>query len=193
MVSWKSIRSVRNNITATQRMQMSKIMHGWLPVMHMQVHTSRKPNCPGCPCADETIDHMFRCQNKQLSTKRDALDNSLSRKGMKLGVPRAIMEALSKLIYDYTNAKTPSIPAHQGIATAVRAQIRIGLHLLPQGFIATEWIQVIEDFSIGRPERKVASILKTLWLDFTDQLWRNRNAIAHAKENLNSLAEAQEH
>ena len=110
---------------------------------------------------------------------------------MKLGVPRAIMEALSKLIYDYTNAKTPSIPAHQGIATAVRAQIRIGLHLLPQGFIATEWIQVIEDFSIGRPERKVASILKTLWLDFTDQLWRNRNAIAHAKENLNSLAEAQ--
>ena len=30
-----------------------------------------------------------------------------------------------------------------------------------------------------------------LWLDFTDQLWRNRNEVAHATENLNSLAEAQ--
>ena len=92
-------------------------------------------------------------------------------KGMKLGIPRAIMEALSKMIYEYTNAKTPSIPVHEGIATAVNAQLKIGINLLPRGFIAKEWIQVIEDFSIERPERKVTAILKMLWLDFTDQLW----------------------
>lgn len=34
-VLWSIIRSVRMNITATQRMQVSKIMHSWLPVHHM--------------------------------------------------------------------------------------------------------------------------------------------------------------
>ena len=61
-VYWKSIGQVRRQMTKTKFMQTSKIMHGWLPTMHMRQHITGISQCPGCACQDETIDHMVACE-----------------------------------------------------------------------------------------------------------------------------------
>ncbi len=73
LVDWDLIQAVRTKMGHTQRMQTSKIMLGWLPVMHMQAHITGQAQCPGCVCPDETMDHIFRCTNRVLGKKREEL------------------------------------------------------------------------------------------------------------------------
>ena len=190
-VSWTTIKSVRKRLTATQRMQTSKIMHCWLPTKHMESHKTGTSQCPGCRCTDETMDHMFKCSNKTIATKRDKLLVDLRTKGLKIGIPRPIMEAISMLLYDYVNGNQAHTPQQPDIARATKAQLDIGISLLPRGFLAEEWIVVLETFSVEKPERKLARLLKAIWVDFTDKLWQNRNEIAHKKDNQSSLTETQ--
>ena len=48
---------------------------------------------------------------------------------------------------------------------------------------------MLEEFSMDNLERKVSAILKTIWVDFVDQLWRCRNDIAHLKLSLHKQQE----
>ena len=55
--------------------------------------------------------------------------------------------------------------------------------------MAHEWTTVLETFSVERAEGKMAKVLHALWLEFTDQIWRTRNDIAHKKKSLTRQAE----
>lgn len=189
IVDWDLIRATRTKLGHTQRMQTSKIMHGWLPVMHMQAHITGRARCPGCVCPDETLDHLFHCSNRILANKRDELLKTLRRKFLAAGIPWAIAEALFDLLSAYLTNTTPVVPSHPEIARAVAAQIRIGVEFLPRGFLAREWTTLLESFLVDRAEGKMRKVLSTLWLDFTDQLWRARNDVAHKKESFARQAE----
>lgn len=95
------------------------------------------------------------------------------------------MEAVTRILYEYTNALPTTIPDHPQIAAAVRAQQEIGVHLLPRGFLARSWTDVLEDFSVEHPDRKISGLLKAIWSEFTDQVWQCRNELAHRKDNRN--------
>lgn len=97
-VNWGAIRTVRARLPPMQQMQTSKIMHDWLPVMHMQAHITNNSQYPGCLCSDETLTHLFQCPNRNLTLIRDSLLVGLRTKGMKLGVPRVIMETITALL-----------------------------------------------------------------------------------------------
>ena len=189
IVDWDLIRAVRTKMGHTQRMQTSKIMHGWLPVMHMQAHITGRTQCPGCLCPDETTDHIFHCTNRVLVHKREELLLNLRKKWLAAGIPRVITDALYNLLFAYLKRKAPPSHPHPEIARAIAAQIRIGIELIPRGFLAQEWTTLLESFSIGRTEGKMMKVLNSLWLDFTDQVWRARNDIAHKKESLSRQAE----
>ena len=182
-VLWSIIRSVRKNITATEQMKTSKIMHGWLPVNHMQGHATGITQCPCCPHQDETMEHMFRCTNQRLMMKKDELINGIRKKGMAKGIPRAIMETVCRSLYDFVHSKTPTVPEHPTLAAAVESQITIGLRLLPRGILSEKWLTALQEFGVEYPERKVAGLLRLIWFDFTDEIWRNRNEIANEREN----------
>ena len=189
LVNWAAIRTVRSNLTKTQYMQSSKTMHGWLPVMHMQAHTTGCAQCPCCFCTDETLDHMYKCTNAEARKRREEVLVAFRAKGIARGIPRVVMETITKILYEYTNGLAPTTPAHPGLANAVEAQRNIGIHLLPRGFIATKWTDVLEEFSIDNPDRKISCLLRMVWLDFTEQLWKCRNTVAHKHKNLNQQAE----
>ena len=70
MVSWESIGTVRGNMGNTKKMQTCKIMHGWLPIMHMRQWITGVSQCPGCSCQDETMEHLFRCPHPTMKTTR---------------------------------------------------------------------------------------------------------------------------
>lgn len=74
LVNWDSIGTVRRQLTDTKKMQTSKIMHGWLPIMHMRHFVTVISQCPGCGCTDETMEHLFQCPHEKMQqTRRDAL------------------------------------------------------------------------------------------------------------------------
>ena len=181
---WNAVKSARKSLTQTQLMQTSKIIHGWLPVMHMREHITGSSQCPVCNCVDETFDHLFQCTHKKLQLKRKELLLAVRQTLLKLGFPRVVMEALCRLLLDHMAGAAPTIPDHEGIATAVTSQIQIGLHLLPRGIILVQWKRLLHDFSVEHPNRAIAGLLKTMWNDFVDKIWRCRNEIAHRKENL---------
>jgi hypothetical protein len=105
------------------------------------------------------------------------------------GIPRVITDALYGLVFAYVMSTEPPTHSHPGIAQAIAAQIRIGIELIPRGFLAQEWTTLLETFSVERADGKMMKVLSTLWLDFTDQIWRARNDIAHKKESLSRQAE----
>ena len=176
-------------MTPTQQMQTSKIMHGWLPVRHMQAHITGSTQCPGCHCPDETFEHLFRCKNKKLHKTRIELVGALRTKLLCTGIPWIMVEAIYNMLTEYMNGQKINIPEHQSIAVAMRSQIRVGVHLFPRGFLTVAWVQALEDLSIPHPERKAAILLKSLWMELVDKLWRCRNNIAHDKQNLTRKAD----
>lgn len=179
-VRWKSIHSVRKNMNHYHRRQTSKIMHGWLPVMHRQGIITGSTQCPACSCPDETMEHLFKCKNKALMEKKDTLIVEFRTSGISAGIPRAIMEAFSGLLYAFIHGTEVHLPEHPGIAAAVEAQLEIGLRLLPRGYIATTWLEILEEFGTQNPDSRLSGLLKRLWMDFTNQIWKNRNEIMHS-------------
>ena len=139
--------------------------------MHMQGHETGNSHCPSCPCHDESMDHIFQCPHRGLMMKKDDLINLVRSKGIQSGIPRAIMEAICHLLYNFVHGITPTVPEHPSIA-AVHSQIRIGICLFPRGFFSVPWIATLRD-------QKISKLLKLFWLEFTNKLWRNRNKIAH--------------
>ena len=190
LIDWDAVRSVRRRLTQTQRMQTAKLMHDWAPVMHMLAHETGNSQCPGCPHPDETLDHLFRCTNPRQVEQRRTLLLSLRKAGLAKGWPRAILEALLQLLQDFVDGEQPSLPSHPQIRVAVESQIRIGIHLIPRGFLSTEWTSALESFQVCRPRTKITSLLRFLLLDYTDALWRSRNDILHHQENATQQATA---
>jgi hypothetical protein len=157
--------------------------------MHMQAHITGIQQCPCCTCPDETMDHLISCQHKGLTTKRELLLKKFRRKGLELGIPRAVIEAMSDLLHAHSHGETARLPENPSIAMAVSLQRQIGTHLFFRGFWAKEWKSTLDDFSVQHPDRKLTALLKALWIDYTDQLWRNRNDVTHQRQNNAQQAE----
>ena len=115
-VYWKAVRTVRSACTTTQQRQTSKIMHGWLPIGHMHGHATGNTQCPGCPCPDETMDHLFGCPHTELMAKKDDLITSIRTKGISSGIPRVIMETICRLLYNLIHGNNWAIPEHPSLA-----------------------------------------------------------------------------
>ena len=188
-VSWRSVLSARNKCTATQLMQTTKIMHGWLPVMHMQAHISGTAQCPSCPYPDETLDHLFHCPHPLLQCKRELILEQLRKKGLKLRVPYPIVSTWCSILASYfDDTPLPEFEPHE-IRNAVLSQQVIGLQFFPRGFLSTEWIHAMEALGCVDPHRKLASLTFFLWIEVTDALWRVWNGIVHKSQNLNDMAQ----
>ena len=188
-VSWQSVRSARNKCTATQLMQTTKIMHGWLPVMHMQAHISGTAQCPSCPYPDETLDHLFHCPHPLLQCKRELILEQLRKKGLKLRVPYPIVSAWCSILTSYFDSTPlPDFDSRE-IRRAAFSQQVIGLQFFPRGFLSTEWIPAMEALGCEDPHRKLASLTFFLWVEVTDALWRVWNGIVHKSLNLNDMAQ----
>jgi hypothetical protein len=123
--------------------------------------------------------------------KRKELLLNFRKKTLSVGIPRAVAEALYDLLLAYIQGTDPPTHSHPGITRAMEAQIRIGIEFIPRGFLAREWTTVLEEFSVERADGKMGKVLSALWVDFTDQIWRTRNSIAHDKESLSRQAESE--
>lgn len=187
-IDWPMIGTAWKKCTKTQLMQTSKIIHDWLPVMHMQGHMTGNKQCPACTHNDETLNHLFQCTHPSLvRTRTDTLATARMR-GQKLGINATVLTALCDLLQEYFTGKTYE-PTQDIVGEAVAAQRAIGLQYLPRGIFAIQWRHALESRSCDHADRKLASFIYMMWTEIVDKIWRARNEIVHHGNNLNRQAD----
>lgn len=189
-IDWKLVMTARKKCSKTQMMQTSKIMHDWLPVMHMLGHITGLKQCPACAHQDETLAHMFHCPHPALVRKRMDTLTLARKKGHKLGLPSLAVTSICGLLNEcFTGQEYVPIARNQHMDTAILAQRQIGLNFLPRGFLAVHWQQAIETLRCENGDRKLAHFLFFLWTEVTLKIWDARNDIVHHGNNLTRQAD----
>ena len=127
LVHWEAIWTVRRKLPDTKKMQTSKIMHGWLPVGHMRQHITGISQCPGCPCGDETIRHVFQCPNERMNATRKKVLATMLKEGIKQKIKRPVMEAICHLIHSESKEVTNLMRDHHSpaIKEAIEQQMKL--------------------------------------------------------------------
>lgn len=188
-VDWQLVQGARRKCNCTKMMQTSKIMHDWLPVMHMQGHITGLQQCPGCKHTDETLDHLFHCRHPTLIKTRTKIFKTTSTKCTQLKLPRIFIQGLCGVIRAYFDKTDYTHNDNIHIAAAVHAQKRIGFQYLLRGFIVSKWQQALEALHCEYVDRKLTNLLYFIWFEITHVLWRARNDIVHHGSNLNRQAD----
>ena len=181
-VYWESVRSTRKKMTWSQQRQTGKLMHDWLPTMHMLSHITRNKQCPGCNCADETLTHVFRCPNKLMKKMRREKIDQMRKKGIKEGVPRNIINAYCDVLHvAMTPHATPLNIAEYStpVQDAIAQQQAIGLNMMIRGFLANGWMAALVDSGTPYPERRMKTLQLLTWDDLAFPMWLQRNDILH--------------
>ena len=187
-IAWKTIGAARWRCTPTQPMRTSKIMHGWLPVKHMLSHIQGSSACPLCAHSDETLDHIFHCPHPVLAAQREILLEELQKKGLSIGIPRAVMDVFTGFLLAYIMGVTPTPPSNPILFDLYTAQQRIGFQMLPRGFLSISWINTMAVLGCANPYRKLSALIYQIWTIFTDSIWKERNRLTHDSHNYNDHA-----
>ncbi|KAL7544882.1 hypothetical protein ACHAWF_012866, partial [Thalassiosira exigua] len=190
-IHWDSIGRVRTKMNVKWRRQTSKIMHGWLPTMHMRHHVTGTNQCPGCTCRDETIDHMLRCPHPLMKRKREEVVEHLRKKGLKSRVPKRIVTSACDVITKYFRGEDDYVlPKYdQEIKAAIWRQEQLGMKFFLRGFVVREWEDAIASTGSKRPQRKLDRLLSLIWTEVTEPLWLQRCEILHNTQNRYKMVE----
>ena len=163
-------------------MHMSKIMHGWLPVMHMHGHSTGVTQCPGCPNANETLDHLLQCPHLLLVEARKEGIHTIFNKGKELHLPHRFLISFIHYICLAINGTRPR-PLEQSSSAAYKTQNRIGPLMLLRGFLSQEWVHLLVELGVDNAKRKATLLLRQLWESMVTAVWKIRNRILHDNSN----------
>ena len=182
-IHWKVIMAARSRHTPASQIRISKILHGWLPVMHMHGHSTGSTQCPGCDHDDETFEHMLRCPHPDMRARRAVIEGNLQTTGRRLGAPKIFITAFGRYLSGALQGQqevTPPTPLSQRIYTA---QNQIGSHMFIRGFLTIHWMEALQHLRIQHPIRLMTKLTRFLWDDVITPLWTTRNNILHNQEN----------
>jgi hypothetical protein len=188
MIHWEVTRIARRRGSHTDFMRLSKLMHGWLPVMHMHGHTTGVTVCPGCGDPCETVDHMILCPNPRMRQAREDAYLIFQAKCRRMDLPMDFFTDITS----YVKAVLwgiPSLVASSGILSLTfRQQDAIGPGMLLRGYLAKGWAVALIRLNTHLPHQTLAKILRFVWDDIVAHIWTTRNDILHRNTNhLNSL------
>ncbi|KAL9183004.1 LOW QUALITY PROTEIN: hypothetical protein ACHAXT_004791 [Thalassiosira profunda] len=175
---------VRRRMTHTRQRQTSKIMHGWLPTMHMRRHITGISQCPGCSHADETIEHLLRCPHPLMARKRKEVLLQLQKKGLEARIPRMIVRALCDVTRKYFDSDDDFHVSHMTeIREAIRQQEALGMRYMLRGFLVKGWEAAIAATGANHPDRLADAMQQLIGDEIIDPMWATRNDILHRQQN----------
>lgn len=141
-IAWKNIWTAWQKCTSMQTTSTSKIMHDWLPVLHMQAHITGFSQCPNCTHPDETLDHIFHCTHLTLLRKREENFEHLQKKRPRtqdtlcnhLGYPHAPAGILLQQLTDKVHLPIGSTTRHSQLTALYWITLPpMGVFLSPLG------------------------------------------------------------
>ena len=182
-IHWEVTRLAHRRGSRTQFMQSSKLMHGWLPVMHMHGHSTGVSACPGCGCPSETVDHMLLCPNPQMRQARDVAFSVFRAKCRHMDLPMMFFTDIT----GYLKSVLCGLPAPEAssalLSLTFRQQEAIGPVMILRGFLAKGWSVALLRMNTQLPLQTMAKILRLIWDDIVAPIWHVRNDILHKNEN----------
>ena len=182
-IHWEVIRLARSKIGKTQFMQTSKIMHGWLPVMHMHGHSTGITVCPCCGNPDETMDHLLQCESPQMRRTRSEAYICFRKKCAALNLPLQPFTALMS----YIRHAFLGEELEEASTTLTRAtysqQATVGSTMLLRGFITKRWAALFSRYGTPLPTHLLSKILRFIWSDLIGPVWTARNDTLHNSVN----------
>ena len=190
-VHWTSVGAVRRKYGQTKRMHTSKTMSGWLPTTHMRHHITNVNQCPGCRHEDETVDHMFTCQNRHMVAEREKAIEAMEKEGKKKKIPKDVLKAFCHYIKTTCSGGTGYVKEMYPLKVkeAIQQQLKIGPPLMMRGFLVKGWHEAIKECGCSHPERQMNSLQQMIWDIWVERIWNKRNEIMYQKENKFNAAE----
>ena len=180
-IAWDIIGQARKGPTPTQNMQVSKLMHGWLPVMHREGRISGIRQCPGCDNDDETLEHFFRCTHASYLEARSRTLQRMVQNGIDKGIPPLFMRQFVGYLSHTLGHNGPLRDSR--FEVACQDQDDIGEGMLGRGFISVEWTRILTDMGTHHPQRKMVFLLRNIWDELFGVLWKTRNTLLHNNPN----------
>lgn len=171
----------RKGRTLASMIRTSKILHGWLPVMHRQGRVTGSTQCPGCESTDETFDHMIQCTNERMQTVRSQAICNVREVGIKQRLPVGFMNNVQqylKLLLTELEEDPDT-----DLLGVVASQQKIGHMMFIRGFLSTEWLRLLRSYDNTSPEQKLARLIWIIWDQLVEPLWTTRNDILHRNTN----------
>ena len=190
-VHWETVGTVRRKLTRTKRMQSMKVMHGWLPIMHMRQFVTGVKQCPGCTCDDETMDHLFQCPHPRMKETRANALQVLKKAGKTNKIPSTVMTAVCHVLRTESDQSGNFHQRNHSkhISAAIDDQLAIGTSLLQRGYISSKWREAIKEAGSKHPDRRMTALLRLIWDHWTDPIWKTRNEILHGPSSKYMFAE----
>lgn len=189
LYSLEVIRIARRRGTPTQFMHSSKLLHGWLPVMHMHGHTTRILACPGCDFPSEMVDHLFQCSHPFMQKARDDSFILFRAKCQRIDLPLASYTAFTEYVHSTLLGQPPPTSMLLIIQQTIRQQNLIGQGMILHGFLAKGWAVTLLRANTMLPHQTVAKLLRLIWDVTVAQGWSTRNDILHHQANHNTTLE----
>ena len=139
IINWHSICNVRRQLIYIKRVyKQARLMHGWLPAMHMQQYITRISQCPGCHYEDEMLEHFIKCPHHLMEMKRKEIIDALHKKGLGNWVPKSIIHAFCDLLSYYFKHKNDYFlpPTYKpSLCEAIQQQQKISINSMVHGFL----------------------------------------------------------
>ena len=186
MVNWDTVGTVRRGTKSRRsRRFTSKLMHGWLPIMHMRQVVTGIKQCPGCSHKDETMTHLFRCPHKLIEKARQESMKKIRKWGETQHIPQHIMEAICHVITTEVSGGSEWIQSTYTpeVVRAIKQQLKIGTNLLLRGFVAKGWQEAIQLTGSSNPERKAVALQRMMWELWAEPIWKARLSVLHGPDS----------
>jgi hypothetical protein len=191
LIYWDAIKRNRKKMGWADECRTMKVMHGWLPIMHNLGKYKRLTQCPGCPCHDETFEHMYNCthplmKKALLESKQLLLDRAQACRINKR-VTEAFMTCIECGIKGTSAPTSNSIPE---LRRALADQNAIGTTKLLQGYMAKSWVDAMKHARVKQPYAMAKILQRSLWDTLFQKIWDTRNHILHHMPNVYRTAES---
>jgi hypothetical protein len=185
------------NLAVTRRLQVSKLIHGWLPTGHKrtQVDTTARSNCPSCDEPNETQEHIITCRDRHMRAARYKGLMSLRSKIVTQKGGSHSWSALHESLVWWAETKTSPQPLrilrnvtngrlHKVLTRAMHEQEGIGWHLAYRGYLSTSWVTAQweehpKSTEQGIRQQWMKTVVREIW-NMTVELWGERNKILHS-------------
>lgn len=180
-ILWAALKKARTAHTLSTTIRTSKVMHGWLPVMHQQGRITGSTQCPGCEEQDETFDHMIQCTHEWMQVARRQAIINVREAGVKQRLPIGFMNNIQQ--YLRITLTGSNEVQDRDLAGVMRSQQTIGHKMFLRGFLSTGWLRLLRSYESQDTELRMAKLIRIIWDKVIKPLWATRNDILHRSAN----------
>jgi hypothetical protein len=101
--------------------------------------------------------------------------------GIKQRLPLGFMNNVQQYLRLILNDSEEDLDAD--LRDAVASQQKIGPLMFIRGYLSSDWLRLLRSYDNVNPEQKLAWLVRIIWDQLVETLWKTRNDILHRNAN----------